>query len=100
MMFRELQLLSTISEEAFSLFYEVQSHEAIGNDILVVCPTSEQAGRMFKEYAKDRFSNKMSVSGRWIEIEPNKGKIYFKSLNSLQTWLSGRRFKKIYFRED
>ena len=58
------------------------------------------AEALFKNYAKDKLGNKMNASGRWIEIEPNKGKIYFKPLSSLHTWLPGRRFKKIYFRED
>ena len=99
-LFNELQILDSISNEAFQVFGMVKSYEQRGEDILVVCSTSQVANGLFKDYAKDRLGNKMNASGRWVEIEPNKGKIYFKSLSSLRTWLPGRRFKKIYFRED
>ena len=99
-LFNELQILDSISSEAFQVFGMVKSYEQRGEDILVVCSTSQVANGLFKDYAKDRLGNKMNASGRWIEIEPNKGKIYFKPLSSLCTWLPGRRFKKIYFRED
>ena len=99
-LFNELQILDSISSEAFQVFGMVKSYEQRGEDILVVCSTSQVANGLFKDYAKDRLGNKMNASGRWIEIEPNKGKIYFKPLSSLHTWLPGRRFKKIYFRED
>lgn len=98
-LFNELQILDSISSEAFQVFSMVKSHEQCGEDILIVCSTLRVADDLFKNYAKDRLSNKMNASGRWIEIEPNKGKIYFKPLSSLHTWLPGRRFKKIYFRE-
>lgn len=99
-LFNELQILDSISNEAFQVFGMVKSYEQRGEDILVVCSTSQVANGLFKDYAKDRLGNKMNASGRWIEIEPNKGKIYFKPLSSLCTWLPGRRFKKIYFRKD
>lgn len=99
-LFNELQALDSISSEAFQIFDIVKSCEQRGEDILIVCSTSRVAEALFKNYAKDRLGNKMNTSGRWIEIEPNKGKIYFKSLSSLRTWLPGRRFKKIYFRKD
>ena len=99
-LFNELQILNSISNEAFQVFDMVKSYEQRGEDILIVCSTSQVADGLFKDYAKDRLGNKMNASGRWIEIEPNKGKIYFKPLSSLSTWLPGRRFKKIYFRED
>lgn len=99
-LFNELQILDSISSEAFQVFGMVKSYEQRGKDILIVCSTSQVANGLFKDYAKDRLGNKMNSRGRWIEIEPNKGKIYFKSLSSLRTWLPGRRFKKIYFRED
>ena len=99
-LFNELQILDSISNEAFQVFDMVKSYEQRGEDILIVCSTSQVADGLFKDYAKDRLGNKMNASGRWIEIEPNKGKIYFKPLSSLSTWLPGRRFKKIYFRED
>ena len=99
-LFNELQILDSISSEAFQVFSMVKSYEQRGEDILVVCSTSQVANGLFKDYAKDRLGNKMNASGRWIEIEPDKGKIYFKPLSSLCTWLPGRRFKKIYFRED
>lgn len=99
-LFNELQTLDSISSEAFQVFGMVKSYEQRGEDILVVCSTSRVAEALFKNYAKDRLGNKMNVSGRWIEVEPNKGKIYFKPLSSLRTWLPGHRFKKIYFRED
>ena len=99
-LFNELRTLDSISSEAFQTFSMVKSYEQCGKDILIVCSTSRVADDLFKNYAKDRLSNKMNASGRWIEIEPNKGKIYFKPLSSLSTWLPGRRFKKIYFRED
>ena len=99
-LFNELQILDSISNEAFQVFDMVKSYEQRGEDILIVCSTSQVADGLFKDYAKDRLGNKMNASGRWVEIEPNKGKIYFKPLSSLHTWLPGRRFKKIYFRED
>lgn len=99
-LFNELQVLDSISNEAFQVFGMVKSYEQRGEDILVVCSTSQVANGLFKDYARDRLGNKMNASGRWIEIEPNKGKIYFKPLSSLRMWLPGRRFKKIYFRED
>ena len=99
-LFNELQILDSISNEAFQVFGMVKSYEQRGEDILIVCSTSQVADGLFKDYAKDRLGNKMNASGRWIEIEPNKGKIYFKPLSSLSTWLPGRRFKKIYFRKD
>ena len=99
-LFKELQILDSISSEAFQAFSMVKSYEQRGEDILIVCSTLRVADDLFKNYAKDRLGNKMNASGRWIEIKPNKGKIYFKSLSSLRTWLPGRRFKKIYFRED
>lgn len=99
-LFNELQILDSISSEAFQVFGMVKSYEQRGEDILVVCSTLQVADALFKNYARDRLGNKMNSRGRWIEIEPNKGKIYFKSLSSLHTWLPGRRFKKIYFRED
>ena len=99
-LFNELQTLDSISSEAFQIFSMVKSYEQRGKDILIVCSTSQVANGLFKDYAKDRLGNKMNASGRWVEIEPNKGKIYFKPLSSLRTWLPGRRFKKIYFRED
>ena len=99
-LFNELQILDSISNEAFQVFGMVKSYEQRGKDILIVCSTSQVADGLFKDYVKDRLGNKMNASGRWIEIEPNKGKIYFKPLSSLSTWLPGRRFKKIYFRED
>lgn len=99
-LFNELQILDSISNEAFQVFGMVKSYEQRGEDILIVCSTSQVANGLFKDYARDRLGNKMNASGRWIEIEPNKGKIYFKSLSSLRTWLPGRKFKKIYFRED
>lgn len=99
-LFEELRTLDSISSEAFQVFDMVKSYEQPSEDILIVCSTSRVADDLFKNYAKDRLSNKMNASGRWIEIEPNKGKIYFKPLSSLHTWLPGRRFKKIYFRED
>ncbi len=99
-LFNELQTLDSISSEAFQVFDMVKSHEQRGKDILIVCSTSRVADALFKNYAKDKLGNKMNASGRWIEIKPNKGKIYFKSLSSLRTWLPGRKFKKIYFRED
>ena len=99
-LFNELQILDSISSEAFQVFSMVKSYEQRGEDILVVCSTSQVANGLFKDYAKDRLGNKMNASGRWIEIEPNKGKVYFKPLSSLHTWLPGRRFKKIYFRKD
>ena len=99
-LFNELQILDSISSEAFQVFSMVKSYEQRGEDILVVCSTSQVADGLFKDYAKDRLGNKMNASGRWVEIEPNKGKIYFKPLSSLHTWLPGRRFKKIYFRGD
>ena len=99
-LFNELQILDSISNEAFQVFGMVKSYEQRGEDILVVCSTSQVADALFKNYARDRLGNKMNSRGRWIEIEPDKGKIYFKSLSSLHTWLPGRRFKKIYFRED
>ena len=99
-LFNELQTLDSISSEAFQVFDMVKSYEQPSEDILIVCSTSRVADELFKNYVKDRLGNKMNASGRWIEIEPNKGKIYFKSLSSLRTWLPGRRFKKIYFREE
>jgi hypothetical protein len=99
-LFNELQTLDSISSEAFQVFGMVKSYEQRGEDILIVCSTSQVADGLFKDYARDRLGNKMNASSRWIEIEPDKGKIYFKSLSSLRTWLPGRRFKKIYFRED
>ena len=99
-LFNELQILDSISNEAFQVFDMVKSYEQRGEDILIVCSTSQVADGLFKDYAKDRLGNKMNASGRWVEIEPNKGKIYFKPLSSLRTWLPGRRFKKIYFRKD
>lgn len=99
-LFNELQILDSISSEAFQVFGMVKSYEQRGEDILVVCSTLQVADALFKNYARDRLGNKMNSRGRWIEIEPDKGKIYFKSLSSLRTWLPGRRFKKIYFRED
>ena len=99
-MFNELQILDSISSEAFQVFGMVKSYEQRGKDILIVCSTLQVADTLFKNYARDRLGNKMNSRGRWIEIEPNKGKIYFKSLSSLRTWLPGRKFKKIYFRED
>lgn len=99
-LFNELQTLDSISSEAFQAFGMIKSYEQCGEDILIVCSTSRVADALFKNYVKDRLGNKMNASGRWIEIEPNKGKIYFKSLSSLRTWLPGRRFKKIYFRKD
>lgn len=99
-LFNKLQILDSISSEAFQAFGMVKSYEQRGEDILIVCSTSQVAEALFKNYAKDRLGNKMNASGRWVEIEPNKGKIYFKSLSSLRTWLPGRRFKKIYFRKD
>ena len=99
-LFKELRTLDSISSEAFQVFGMVKSYEQRGKDILVVCSTLQVADTLFKNYARDRLGNKMNSRGRWIEIEPNKGKIYFKSLSSLHTWLPGRRFKKIYFRED
>lgn len=99
-LFEELRTLDSISSEAFQVFGMVKLYEQPSEDILIVCSTSRVADDLFKNYAKDRLSNKMNASGRWIEIEPNKGKIYFKPLSSLHTWLPGRRFKKIYFRED
>ena len=99
-LFNELQTLDSISNEAFQVFGMVKSYEQRGEDILVVCSTSQVADGLFKDYANDRLGNKMNASGRWVEIEPNKGKIYFKPLSSLSTWLPGRRFKKIYFRKD
>ena len=99
-LFNELQILDSISNEAFQVFGMVKSYEQRGKDILIVCSTSQVADALFKNYVKDRLSNKMNASGRWIEIGPNKGKIYFKSLSSLRAWLPGRKFKKIYFRKD
>ena len=99
-LFKELQTLDSISSKALQVFGMVKSYEQCGEDILIVCSTSRVADDSFKNYARDRLSNKMNASGRWIEIEPNKGKIYFKPLSSLHAWLPGRRFKKIYFRED
>ena len=99
-LFNELQILDSISSEAFQIFSMVKSYEQRGKDILIVCSTLRVADTLFKNYARDRLGNKMNSRGRWIEIEPDKGKIYFKSLSSLHTWLPGRRFKKIYFRED
>ena len=99
-LFNELQTLDSISSEAFQIFSMVKSYEQRGKDILVVCSTLQVADALFKNYVKDRLGNKMNASGKWVEIEPNKGKIYFKPLSSLHTWLPGRRFKKIYFRED
>ena len=99
-LFKELRALDSISSEAFQVFGMVKSYEQCGEDILIVCSTSQAADGLFKDYVKDRLGNKMNASGRWIEIEPNKGKIYFKPLSSLSTWLPGRKFKKIYFRED
>lgn len=99
-MFNELQILDSISSEAFQVFGMVKSYEQRGKDILIVCSTLRVADTLFKNYARDRLGNKMNSRGRWIEIEPNKGKIYFKSLSSLRTWLPGRRFKKIYFKKD
>lgn len=99
-LFNELQILDSISSEAFQVFGMVKSYEQRGKDILIVCSTLQVADTLFKNYARDRLGNKMNSRGRWIEIEPNKGKIYFKSLSSLHTWLPGRRFKKIYFREE
>lgn len=99
-LFNELQTLDSISSEAFQVFGMVKSYEQRGEDILIVCSTSQVADGLFKDYARDRLGNKMNASGRWIEIEPDKGKIYFKSLSSLRAWLPGRKFKKIYFRED
>lgn len=99
-LFNELQILDSISSEAFQVFGMVKSYEQRGEDILIICSTSRVADTLFKNYARDRLGNKMNASGRWIEIKPNKGKIYFKSLSSLHSWLPGRRFKKIYFRED
>ena len=99
-LFKELRTLDSISSKAFQVFGMVKSYEQRGEDVLIVCSTSQVADGLFKDYARDRLGNKMNASGRWIEIEPNKGKIYFKSLSSLRTWLPGRRFKKIYFRED
>ena len=99
-LFNELQILDSISSEAFQIFSMVKSYEQRGEDILVVCSTLQVADTLFKNYARDRLGNKMNSRSRWIEIEPNKGKIYFKPLSSLHTWLPGRRFKKIYFRED
>lgn len=99
-LFNELQILDSISSEAFQVFGMVKSYEQRGEDILVVCSTLQVADALFKNYARDRLGNKMNSRGRWIEIEPDKGKIYFKPLSSLSTWLPGRRFKKIYFRED
>lgn len=99
-LFNELQILDSISSEAFQVFSMIKSYEQRGEDILIVCSTSRVADGLFKDYARDRLGNKMNASGRWIEVEPNKGKIYFKSLSSLRTWLPGRRFKKIYFREE
>lgn len=99
-LFNELQTLDSISSEALQVFGMVKSYEQRGEDILIVCSTSQVADGLFKDYARDRLGNKMNASGRWIEIEPDKGKIYFKSLSSLRAWLPGRKFKKIYFRED
>ena len=99
-LFKELRTLDSISSKAFQVFGMVKSYEQCGKDILIVCSTSRVADDLFKNYARDRLGNKMNASGRWVEIEPNKGKIYFKPLSSLHTWLPGRRFKKIYFRED
>ena len=99
-LFNELQTLDSISSEAFQVFDMVKLYEQRGEDILIVCSTSRVADDLFKNYAKDRLSNKMNASGKWVEIEHNKGKIYFKPLSSLHAWLPGRRFKKIYFRED
>ena len=98
-MFNELQILDSISSEAFQVFGMVKSYEQRGKDILIVCSTLRVADTLFKNYARDRLGNKMNSRGRWIEIEPNKGKIYFKSLSSLRTWLPGRRLKKIYFKK-
>lgn len=94
-LFNELQTLDSISNEAFQVFGMVKSYEQRGEDILIVCSTSRVADTLFKNYARDRLGNKMNTGGRWIAIEPNKGKIYFKSLSSLRTWLPGHRFKKI-----
>ena len=99
-LFNELQTLDSISSEAFQVFGIVKSYEQRGEDILIFCSTSQVANGLFKNYAKDRLGNKMNASGRWVEIEPNKGKIYFKPLSSLRTWLPGSRVKKIYFRKD
>ena len=99
-LFKELRTLDSISSKAFQVFGMVKSYEQCGEDILIVCSTSRVADDLFKKYARDRLGNKMNASGRWIEIEPNKGKIYVKALSSLRTWLPGRKFKKIYFRED
>ena len=99
-LFKELRTLDSISSEAFHVFGMIKSYEQRGEDILIVCSTSRVADTLFKNYAKDKLGNKMNASGRWIEIKPNKGKIYFKPLSSLSTWLPGRRFKKIYFRKD
>lgn len=99
-LFKELRTLDSISSKAFQVFGMVKSYEQCGEDILIVCSTSRVADDLFKNYAKDRLSNKINASGRWVEIEPNKGKIYFKPLSSLHAWLPGRKFKKIYFRED
>ena len=99
-LFNELQILDSISSEAFQVFGMVKSYEQRGEDILVVCSTSQVANGLFKDYAKDRLGNKMNASGRWVEIEPNKGKIYFKPLSSRRAVLPGRRFKKIYVRKD
>ena len=99
-LFNELQILDSISSEAFQIFSMVKSYEQRGKDILIVCSTLQVADTLFKNYARDRLGNKMNSRGRWIEIEPNKGKIYFKPLSSLHAWLPGRRFKRIYFRED
>ena len=99
-LFKELRTLDSISSKAFQVFGMVKSYEQCGEDILIVCSTSRVADDLFKNYTKDRLSNKMNASGKWVEIEPNKGKIYFKPLSSLHTWLPGRKFKKIYFRED
>ena len=99
-LFKELRTLDSISSEAFQVFGLVKSYEQPGEDILIVCSTLQVADALFKNYARDRLGNKMNSRGRWIEIEPDRGKIYFKSLSSLHTWLPGRRFKKIYFRKD
>ena len=99
-LFNELQIIDSISSEAFQEYGMVKSYEQRGKDILIVCSTLQVADALFKNYARDMLGNKMNSRSRWIEIEPNKGKIYFKPLSSLHTWLPGRRFKKIYFRED
>ena len=67
-LFNELQILDSISSEAFQIFSMVKSYEQRGKDILIVCSTSRVSDDLFKNYAKDRLSNKMNASGKWVEI--------------------------------